>query len=684
MPVFHQNRSSIVRIIFACIFLAIAGQLVHLQLLSPGYKTAADNNAVLRKVVYPDRGIIFDRNRKSLLENRLSNDLTVIPAEARGIDTTAFCALLNIDTAEYKKRMRDLIARNTSVKPGIFEALLSPAVYARLNENLYRFPGFSLVERSVRSYPYHTAAQVLGYIGEVDTAFLRRHAGEGYEQGDYTGMNGLERSYEKILMGQRGVVCYTRDNKNRIQGSYENGLFDTAAVAGRNLYTSIDVEVQQLAEKMLSNKIGSAVAIDPRTGGIIAMVSSPGYDPEMLTGKERRKHFAELLLDTAKPMYNRAIKGQYPPGSTFKPIMGLLALEQGLITPGYGYPCNGAYYNCGFRVRCEHAEAGHAATLQKALAKSCNSYFLQLYRMTLDNPVYGGAEKGYKKWEEYVRSFGLGVKPGIDLPGADMANVPTLAKYNASLRGPVTGCNTLTLAIGQDRLTASPLQMANTMCIIANRGFYYEPHFVDSIENETPEDKGLLGQYRQLKRVTANRQACEAVIEGMYDATQYGTAASIKIPGIDYCAKTGTAQNPHGDNHSWFVCFAPRENPKIAIAVIVENAGFGSRWAGPIAGFIAEKYLNDSIPAARMAEVERIASADLIPAALRNWYRNREKPAAEPGTIFTGANTLVTGITASTFTAAEDQPQRAGAELNSEQLALTGKPKKKKERSGSL
>ncbi len=623
MPVYNQNRSRIIQLIFIAVFIVITVQLLNLQLFSSEYKIQADNNAIYRKVVYPDRGIIYDRKHRAILENTVMYDLMVTPNETRGSDTATMCAILGIDTAEYRKKMVTAIIKNTSYKPSPFAPLVSREIYARLNENMYKFPGFFLTERPVRAYPYSVAANVLGYVGEVDTTYLRKHKVDGYQMGDYAGITGLEASYEKILMGQRGVKRSIRDNKNRIQGSYENGAFDTAALAGRNLYSSMDVELQQLAEKLLGSKIGSAVAINPKTGGILAMATSPTYDPNMLTGSERRKNYGRLVLDTARPLYNRAIKGQYPPGSTFKPLGALVALDEGLITPAYGYPCGGAYYSCGRPVKCTHAGHGHAATLRLALANSCNSYFSQVFRMAIDNPAYPNAQAGYIKWKEYMNAFGLGVRLDVDLPSEDKASIPDTAKYNRDFGGYArwNSCNILTLGIGQDRMTATPLQLANAMCFIANKGTYYTPHFVDSIENETIEDTVFMNKYRRKHKVTnISDEDFEAVHMGMQDVTEIGTAINAKIDGINICAKTGTAQNPHGKNHSIFVAFAPRENPRIAIAVVVENAGYGSTWAAPIASLMMEKYLNDTISEKRLPEVERISNADLIPAAIKHWY----------------------------------------------------------------
>lgn len=628
MPVYNQSRSRIIKIIFIAVFLIICLQLLNLQMFSSEYKLQAESNAVYRKVIYPDRGIIYDRKKNAILENTIMFDLMVTPSEIKGTDTVSLCNILGIDTAEFRKKIITCILKNSSYKPSVFEPLLGQEVYALLNENLYKFSGFYITERPVRAYPYHAAAHVLGYLGEVDTAFLKKHKSEGYESGDYAGMTGLERNYETVLMGQRGVSRFIRDNKSRLQGSYKNGALDTAPVAGRALFTSMDIELQQLAEKLLENKIGAAVAIDPRTGGILAMATGPTYDPNKLTGKERRKNFGSLITDTARPLLNRAIKGQYPPGSTFKPMGALVALDEGLITPSFGYGCNGAYYSCGRPVRCTHAGHGHAANLRLALANSCNSYFSQVFRMAIDNPAYPNAQSGYIKWKEYMNAFGLGVKLKIDIPGEDDGNIPDTAGYNKDFGGFArwNSCNILTLGIGQDRMLVTPLQLANAMCFIANKGYYYTPHFVDSIEQESSEDTSFISRYRIKHTVThISDSSFEAVQLGMQDVTIYGTATGVKIEGVNICAKTGTAQNPHGKNHSIFVAFAPRENPKIAIAVVVENAGYGATWAAPIASLMMEKFLKDSIAGPkRKADIERISKADLIPTAIKNWYRVRD------------------------------------------------------------
>ena len=623
MPVYNTSRSRIIQIIFILVFLLIILQLLNLQIFSTEYKLQAENNAIYRKVIYPDRGVIYDRHGKAILENTIMWDLMVTPAEIKGTDTTALCNILGIDTAGFKKRILTAIIKNSRYKPGIFEPLISDEVFARLNENMYKFPGFNIVERPVRAYPFHAAACVLGYLGEVDSNFLKRHAGEGYEQGDYAGMTGLERGYEKVLMGQRGVKRFIRDNKNRIQGSYNNGMYDTAAIAGRNLYSSMDIDLQLLAEKLLQHKIGSAIAINPKTGGILAMATSPSYDPTMLTGSARRKNFGKLILDTARPLLNRAIKGQYPPGSTYKPLSALIALDEGVITPHYGYPCGGAYYACGRPVKCTEHWSGHSKDLRTAIAWSCNSYFCNVFRLIVDNPQYHNPRLGYLKWKQYMNAFGYGVDLNTDLPGEDDGNIPDTSGYNKDFGGPRwNSCNIVTLGIGQDRMLVTPLQMANAMCIIANKGFYYTPHFIDSIENETGADTQYIGKYRIKHEALTHisDSSFNTVQLGMHDVAVFGTAAAAKIEGIDMCAKTGTAQNPHGKNHSIFVAFAPREDPKIAICVVIENAGYGATWAAPIASLMMEKYLKDSISAPRQPQIERLANADLIPEAIKHWY----------------------------------------------------------------
>lgn len=621
MPVFNQSRSYIIRLIFVAAFLVMLGQLFNLQIVSGKYQQLkAVDNAIFRKIVYPSRGIIYDRRKRAIVNNVQMFDLMVTPSEVKNLDTAYLCQLLEIDTAGFRQRILEAIVRNGRYRPSSFEGLLTPQKYARLQENMWRFEGrgFVLQDRPVRVFPFDAGAHFMGYIGEVDSGIIARSEGF-YQPGDYVGRSGLEANYEKILMGQRGIQYLIKDHKNRLVGPYEHGELDEKPVSGRSLNTYVDIEVQQLAEKLLSNKIGAIVAIEPKTGGIISMASGPNFNPNLLTGASFKKTYGKFVLDVSRPLLNRAIKGQYPPGSTYKPLGALIGLDEGVITPRSGIGCSGAYYGCARKVNCTEKWAGHADNLREAIAHSCNSFFSMTYRLTVDNPRIGGVRKGYAKWKEYMNAFGYGNPLGIDLPSEDKGNIPDTARYNKVYRNSWNSCTNVTLGIGQDMMLATPVQIANAMCLIANKGYFYVPHFVRDIENETKEDSAL-SRYRTRHKVPVHISdtTYDYVIDGMEDVTMIGTARSIpKIPGINICAKTGTAENFHrGEkqkDHSIFACFAPREDPKIAVCVIVENGGFGSTWAGPMAYLVIEKYLTDSLRADRKAEVERIAAANLMP-----------------------------------------------------------------------
>ena len=619
MSVFNQSRSNIIRLIFLGVFIIILGQLVNLQLLSGKYKQLAMSNALFAKVIYPDRGIIYDRHGKAILNNTIMYDLVVTPNQVKNIDTAALCGLLAIDTAEFKKRMVEAIFKNTKFRPSVFEDLLPPGLYAKLDENIWKFPGFDLVERPVRKYPFNAAAHIMGYVGEADSSVIKRSNGF-YRLGDYVGRSGLEQYYEGVLMGRRGVKYIIKDNKNRLQGSYEKGIYDTAAIAGRGLRTYMDIEVQQLAEKLMTNKVGAVVAIEPKTGGIIAMVSGPNFDPNLLTGPEKQENFNRLFRDVSSPLLNRAIKGQYPPGSTYKPLGALVALDEGVITPAYGIACSGAYYGCNRPVKCTESFAGHARDLRIGLSWSCNSFFSSVFRMTVDNPKYRNPRKGLQEWSRYMNAFGYGHRLGVDLPSEDGGNIPDTVDYDKEYRGQWNSCTMVTLGIGQDKMTATPLQIANAISIVANKGYYYIPHFVEKIDGETTEDTAVLNRYRHKHEVLTHISdgSFEDVIDGMEGVMTVGTGRLLpKIPGINVCGKTGTAENYHKGvkqkDHSIFVLFAPREDPKIVIAVVVQNGGFGAAAAGPIANLLLEKYLTDSLRESSRKEVERVTAIDLMP-----------------------------------------------------------------------
>jgi penicillin-binding protein 2 len=627
MPVFNQSRSWIIRLIFLLAFFIIAARLFYLQIISSEFDVLARNNAVFAKIVYPERGIIYDRKGKPILNNTRMYDLVVTPVEVKNFDTASFCRLMNIDTAQFNKKMVGVIIKNggSRVLAGTFEDLLPPDLQARFEENSWRFPGFSLVERPVRTYPYNVAAQILGYISEVDKADIER-SGNFYRQGDYIGKNGLESTYEKVLMGQRGVQFLIKDNHGRLVGSYKDGLLDTSAIAGRGLRTYVDIELQELAERLMANKVGAVVALDPKTGGVLAMASGPTFNPNELTGPDKNKNYSRLVLDVSAPLLNRAINGRYPPGSTYKPLGALVALDEGVITASSGIACSGAYYGCNRKVGCTETFAGHAANLRLAIAWSCNSFFSNTFRLTVDNPAYRSPRKGLTRWKEYLNAFDLGRRTGIDLPSESGGNVPDTTQYDKEYRGSWNSCTMVTIGIGQDKLLVTPLQMANSICILANKGYYYTPHFVERIDNETAEDT-LLNKYRKKHEVLTHISDSdyETVISGMQDVVERGTARIVQIPGINICAKTGTAENyrvidgkrTQLKDNSMFICFAPRENPKIAVAVVVENAGFGATWAGPIARIMLEKYLNDTLQTKSKEDLERISNSNIMPPYLK-------------------------------------------------------------------
>jgi penicillin-binding protein 2 len=624
MPVFNQSRSNIIRLIFGAMFLVIIAQLFNLQVVSDKYKKMAAENALFPKRIYPTRGIIYDHRQRAILNNTILYDLMVTPSQVKIMDTNFFCQLLNIDSAEFRSRILDARAKNGPFRPSIFEDLLQPDLYAKLEENIWRFPGFNLQERPVRVYPYNAAAHIMGYVGEVDSAVLRR-SNYYYQLGDYVGRSGLEQFYEKQLMGQRGIEFWIKDNKNRLVGHYANRDIDTPAVAGRNLHTYLDIELQQLAEKLLSNKVGSIVAIEPKTGGILAMASSPDYDPNSLTGPDKQSNYGRLALDVRAPLLNRAIKGLYPPGSTYKPLGALVGLDEGVITQSSGIGCLGYYYGCNRPVKCDEKVPGHAANLRLAIAHSCNSFFCNTFRLTVDNPKIHSVRDGLETWKGYMTKFGLGHRIGIDLPSEDGGNIPDTIAYDKEYRGSWNSCTMVTLGIGQDKMLVTPLQMANAMCIVANKGSFYTPHFVQKVEGHSPDDSILdrfAGKHEVLTHISDADY--ETVISGMQDVTEVGTARIARIPGINMCAKTGTAENYLSlegkrtklNNNSMFVCFAPRENPQIAIAVVIQNAGYGSRWAAPIGSLLVEKYLRDTLTAERVNQATVIANTNLLPGYL--------------------------------------------------------------------
>ena len=555
-----------------------------------------------------------------MLSNTTIYDLMVTPHNVpKTFDTAQFCAVLDIDKATYVKILERVLSRNIDVRQSPFMEQLSPEQTARFQENIYMFPGFELVERNIRAYENASAGIVLGYIGEVSPEMLKRPRYASYRQGDYTGFSGLELEYEEVLRGQRGVHYLERDKFNRPRDPYRGGILDSQEISGKQLDLFLDADLQAYAEKLMQNKIGSVVAIDPKTGGILAMVSSPTYDPNLLRGRDRAKNYAMLYRQATRPLFNRAIQATYQPGSTIKPMTGLIALATGAITPNFGLACYGSYNYCGRPIKCEHKDAGHAANFRLALAHSCNSYFCHVFRLTIDYSKFESVRTGLQVWHDYLSAIGFGRQTGVDIPFEGTGRVPDSAYYNDRYKFSWNSCTVVFVGMGQGELSVTPLQMANGMCMIANKGYYYTPHFVKAIGRN--ENDSLLKRYLE-KHVVLNipDTTFSVVQQAMQDVVESGTAVGAKIEGITVCAKTGTAENKaivNGEvikmqNHSMFVAFAPRENPKIAIAVAIENAGFGAEWAAPIASLLMEKYLKDSVSVKRKAVEDKMINAHLI------------------------------------------------------------------------
>ncbi len=606
-------------LVFIGMFLVIIFQLAHLQLFSSEYKAQADMQGTFRKVIYPDRGIVYDRHHNAILQNSVIYDLMLTPNKLKGIDTIGLCNILGIDTATFRKKVIEVIIKNGRSRASIFEPLLTNDKMAKLNESLYRFaPAFYLQERSVRSYPYDAAANVLGYTAEVDTNFLKKHKDEGYVSGDYAGMTGLERTYEKVLMGERGIEHWKRDNKNRLTEKLENGRYDTSAVAGQNVYTSIDINLQELGEKLMQNKLGAIVAIDPKTGGVLCMVSAPTYQPKYLTGNERRKHFSELFLNPALPLLNRTVSATYSPGSTFKTLQALVGLHENVITPDFTVTCGGAFYGCGTGKPMRCLDYG-TFNLRNAITVSDNTYFATVMQRVINNPKYPTIDSSLTAWDNYMAAFGLGHKLGVDVPSEKRGNIPTPAYFNKSFgAGKWNYCSFRSVSIGQGEVDVTPIQVANEMAYIANKGWYITPHVVDSIEGG--DKYQILEQYRKRHNaIDIPDSIFEVVHDGMQGVLERGTGGRAKVEGITICGKTGTVENYYRgvkqENHSFFCAFAPRENPKIAIMCVVENSGrFGGTYAAPIVGLMIEKYLKDSIvDKRRLAQIEELSKLTLIP-----------------------------------------------------------------------
>lgn len=567
-------------------------RLFTLQIMSDDYKKNADSNAFLKKVEFPARGVISDRNGKLLVYNQNAYDIMVVMNEEKGrLDTTEFCNSLGITKEFFIKRMEEIKDRNKN--PGysrftqqLFMSQLSEKEFSVFQEKIYRFPGFYVQRRSVRQYTMPYAAHVLGDVAEVSAADIVEDS--YYQPGDYIGKMGVEKSYEKQLRGEKGVQIMLRDAHGRIQGSYMNGKFDRRPVPGKDLTLSLDIKLQALGERLLEGKIGSIVAIEPSTGEVLCMVSSPTYDPRTVTGRKRGKMHAMLSRNPWKPLLNRSIMGMYPPGSTFKTTQGLTFLTEGIIGPGTSFPCHHGFYCRGLHVGCH----GHASpiSLVPAIGTSCNGYFCWgLYYMLGNRKKYKNVQEGMNTWRDYMVSMGFGYKLGIDLSGEKRGLIPNAQYYDKAYRGSWNALTVISIAIGQGEVLLTPLQIANLGATIANRGYFYTPHVVKKVKGEQLEAK-----FREKHYTKASRRAYEYIVAGMRRAVTGGTCRAADRADYEVCGKTGTAQN-HGQDHSIFMGFAPMNNPKIAIAVYVENGGFGADYGVPIGALMMEQYIKGKL-----------------------------------------------------------------------------------------
>lgn len=574
-------------------------RLFMLQLLSDDYKKNADSNAFLKKIEYPSRGAISDRHGRLLVYNQPAYDIMVVMNEEKGrLDTTEFCNALGITKEYFIKRMNDIKDRNKN--PGysrfteqLFMSQLSDKEFSVFQEKIFRFPGFYVQKRSIRQYQYPYAAHVLGDVAEVSKADVENS--DYYQPGDYIGKLGVERSYEEQLRGEKGVQILLRDAHGRVQGNYQNGKFDRRPIAGKDLTLSIDIKLQELGERLLEGKIGSIVAIEPATGEVLCMVSSPTYDPRIMVGRKRGKNHLALSKDVWKPLLNRSIMGQYPPGSTFKTTQGLTYMTEGIIDENTLFPCARGFNYRGLHVGCH--PHGAPTNLVQALCTSCNSYFCWgLFRMIGNRQHYRSVQEAMNTWRDYMVSMGFGYKLGIDLPGEKRGLIPNAAFYDKAYKGSWNGLTIISISIGQGEVNLTPLQIANLSATIANRGYYYVPHVVRKVQGE-PLDT----LYRRRHYTMANRKAYEYVVQGMRASVVGGTCHAANRADYLVCGKTGTAQN-RGQDHSVFMGFAPMDNPKIAIVVYVENGGFGATYGVPIGSLMMEQYINGKLSPASEAQ----------------------------------------------------------------------------------
>ncbi|HIZ85544.1 MAG TPA: penicillin-binding protein 2 [Candidatus Coprenecus stercoravium] len=605
----EKHRSLYLTIGLTAAFLILAAQLFRLQILDNSFKVSAQNNALYYQTRYPARGLILDRNGKVLVGNKNTYDILVTPHYVKDFDTAALCALLDLDIETVRDKFKEYRRYRTRIgyRTITFVSQVSQEQYSRFLEKSHKFPEFRGVPRTTRMYPYNAGGNLLGYVTEVDQNFLDKHP--DYEMGDYTGRTGLEETCESMLKGGKGYSIYLRDANNRIQSSYRDGAFDKPAMPGRDVVSTIDAELQKYGEELMRNKVGSVIAIEPSTGEILSMISSPGIDVSVLG--EINKHYSRIASDPFTPMFNRAVMSPQPPGSVFKLVNALIGLQEGVVSTGTEFPCHNGYTARGISVGCHPHKS--PLNFTEAIMASCNSYFCYLFRNILENSEYGSTAKAFDSWAGYVRSFGFGTRLGSDFPSEIAGIVPSSKTYDRIYgQNSWNALSVISLSIGQGELGCTPLHLANLAATIANRGWYRIPHIVRRHENDSIDAK-----FREKHYTLVDTCHFEDVIEGMYQAVnapagQGATARIAAVKDLDICGKTGTAENPHGDEHAVFVCFAPRESPRIAIAVYIENAGFGATWAAPVASLMVEKYLSGEISPSRKWLEQNMKEANLL------------------------------------------------------------------------
>lgn len=596
-----SDRKFVIVIVFITIGIVFCLRLFYLQVIDDEWKIMAANASERVVTEYPARGLIYDRKGNILVANTAVYDLMVTPRDMRDIDTIAFCELLKIDTATFREKI--LVAKKYSrYKPSLFEKQIPATQYINIAENLFRFPGFFGVPRTLRYYPQPIAAHAMGYVSEVTPKIIEKNS--YYERGDYIGANGVESIYEEPLRGQRGKRYVLVDVHNNEQGSYANGQFDTLAQAGKNLTSGLDMKLQAYGEKLMKNKRGSIVAIEPKTGEILCLVTNPNYDPNLLVGRVRGGNYRRLSQDTLKPLFNRALMARYPPGSTFKLLQALVGLDEGVIDENTLFECHAGFYYAGRRLGCHN----HASpvNLLFSIQTSCNAYYCNVFKRAIDNAPT--SEDGYKKWREHMARFGLGSKLQVDMTSEASGFIPKTTYYDKFYgRHHWNAYTIISLAIGQGEIGLTPLQIANFTATIANRGWYYPPHIIKEIDG-----KPLTDSIYTVKHETGiSKENFDMVVEGMYRVIESGTGRGVRFSkDVEVCGKTGTAQNPHGKDHSIFISFAPKDDPKIAIVVFVENVGYGATWAGPINSLMLEEYLTDTIKRPQLEK--RMLDADLL------------------------------------------------------------------------